>query len=125
MDSTSNPVRMGRFFLDAESIGLAALIIVAVANELVISHPHGETPAHLALLLFGGPLLYVALQLGYLKLALGAASPARAIALPALLAGGFLALVLPAWASLMLLAATLTALVAAVLREDRVTRPAR
>lgn len=118
IETTSNPILAGRLTLEGESIVLASLIAVAVGNELVIVHPHGDTPLRLSLLLYGGPLLYLAVQTGYQTLVLRTPSRTRPIAMGVLVLAGGLSLLLPPWASLALVAAILTALVGAVLRES-------
>jgi len=55
----ADPGRMGAYFHYLHVLIVAGLIVVAVASELVIAHPHGEAaPATLAVLL-GGPALYL------------------------------------------------------------------
>jgi low temperature requirement protein LtrA len=124
--TTSNPILAGRLTLEGESIVLASLIAVAVSNELVIVHPYGDTSPRLSLLLFGGPLLYLAVQTGYEILVLRRRSSTRPIAMGVLVLASGLSLLLPPWASLALVAAILSALVVAVLRESSVidTTPA-
>jgi low temperature requirement protein LtrA len=43
---------------------VAAMIVIAVGDELVIAQPFGRTDVRLALLVFGGPFLYLAVQTG-------------------------------------------------------------
>jgi low temperature requirement protein LtrA len=66
VDETRDPVRASRFAVNALMVMVAGLIAVAVANETVIAHPHGNTSIALSLLLAGGPILLLAAQGWYL-----------------------------------------------------------
>jgi hypothetical protein len=41
LEETSDPIRAGRYAVNALMVMVAGLIAVAVANEEVIAHPHG------------------------------------------------------------------------------------
>jgi low temperature requirement protein LtrA len=103
---------------------LAGLIALAVGNEFVIAHPGGDTTTAASLLLFGGPLLYLLLQTGYLHFVTKVRSTARLAAVPVLVAGAVVSQALPPFGALVLLAVLLAALVAAVLVENRRGVPA-
>jgi len=60
--TTSDPLRAARLAVNTQVIIFASLIAMAVANELAITDPTGETSSALSLLMFGGPLLYLAVQ---------------------------------------------------------------
>lgn len=60
LDRTPDPIRAARLGLNGTYLTLAALVAVAVGNELVIARPDSEGSLALSLLLFGGALLYVA-----------------------------------------------------------------
>jgi low temperature requirement protein LtrA len=118
VEATNDPILASRLTLAGESAVVAGLIAVSIGNELVIAHPHQTTTATLALLIFGGGLVYVVVQTVQLWLVVGKPSPARLSGVAALAASGTAALVLPAFASLALATAVLTLLVLAVLREN-------
>jgi low temperature requirement protein LtrA len=124
VEATTDPILSGRLALSGESVILAGLIALAVGNELVILHPYGSTPLRLALLLFGGPLLYLLMQTGYLWSVTHDLSRARAAGIVVLIGGGGLALVIAPFAALVLVAAILAGLVVAVLFENRAAQPA-
>jgi low temperature requirement protein LtrA len=104
------------------AVMLVAVFGVWAYTTFAIVHPHGETTVSLSLLLFGGPLLYLALQTGYLRVVTHTPSQARPVGLSVLVAAGGISRFLPPFASLALVAAILTALVVAVLRENRTPR---
>ncbi|MEU9064910.1 low temperature requirement protein A [Streptomyces sp. NPDC048430] len=58
--TTTDPVRSVRLGVNSAYVVLAALVALAVGSELVIAHPLGHGSLTLALLLFGGPALYLA-----------------------------------------------------------------
>lgn len=61
-EETSNPIQISRYAVNVLIMMVAGLIIIAVANDLVISHPYEHTSITLALPLFGGPILYLLAQ---------------------------------------------------------------
>ena len=69
--SASDPLRTARLAVKTQILVLASLICLAVANELAIDDPTGHTSPGLGLFLFGGPMLYVAVQHWYLWAATG------------------------------------------------------
>jgi low temperature requirement protein LtrA len=66
LEKTSDPIRTSRYAVNALMVMVAGLIAVAVANEMVIMHPHGTPSFVLSLLLGGGPMLFLAAQGWYL-----------------------------------------------------------
>ncbi|MGS2619734.1 low temperature requirement protein A [Micromonospora sp. LZ34] len=66
VEATRDPVRATRMAGNVLTVIVAGLIAVAVANEMVIAHPHGQPSAVLSLLLFGGPICFVLAQGRYL-----------------------------------------------------------
>jgi low temperature requirement protein LtrA len=65
---TKDPIRATRFAVNANTVIIAGLIAVAVANRLVILRPSEDISASLSLLLAGGPILFLAAQGWYLWL---------------------------------------------------------
>ncbi|WP_341677006.1 low temperature requirement protein A [Niveibacterium sp. SC-1] len=55
----ADPGRMGAYFHYLHVLIVAGLIVVAVASELVIAHPHGEASVITLAVLLGGPALYL------------------------------------------------------------------
>jgi low temperature requirement protein LtrA len=53
---------------------IAGLIALAAGNALVIDHPSREATLALALMLFGGPAVFLAARLWYQRLVFGTAS---------------------------------------------------
>jgi low temperature requirement protein LtrA len=102
-------------------VSVAGLVAVAVGNELVIAHPHGQASVALSLVLFGGPLLYLLSQTVYLWAVLGTRSLPRLAALAALAVAGGLSHLLAAYAALGLVATVLLVLVVTVIQERDAT----
>lgn len=113
---TDNPSRLvgwGNYTLIAMVIGIVA---IAVGDELAIAHPHGSIDLAEAVLVFGGPAIFLLAQLGFIRQATGSAPRSRSLACLALLV---LAL---ATAPLSLLAAVIAAtavLVAVAVADSR------
>jgi low temperature requirement protein LtrA len=119
VEVTTNPLFAARRTVNGLLIVVAGLIALAVGNELVIAHPHGHTSVSLALLLFGGPLLYLFSQTWYLWAVIGIRPVRRFAGIAALVVAGSLSLLLPPFASLGLLALLLAVLIATFLRGER------
>lgn len=51
--------------MNTQSLLLAGLICLAVANESAIEHPTDDMTYALTLLMFGGPALYIATTIWY------------------------------------------------------------
>ncbi|MBO2465369.1 low temperature requirement protein A [Actinomadura violacea] len=117
--TTSDPMRSVRLAMNTAYIVQAALIALAVAGELVVAHPEGHGSPTLALLLFGGPALYLAAQAWYYRATTNSAWPQRLLAGAALAAAGITAVWLPPLASLALLDAILIGATALLTRTHR------
>lgn len=83
LDSTPDPLRAARLGLNGGYLVLAALVTLAVGNELVIAHPGSGGSATLSLLLFGGTFIYLAAQAWYLALTAGPVPRVRLLRVPA------------------------------------------
>ncbi len=88
---------------------VAAMIVIAVGDELVIAQPFGHTDLRLALLVFGGPVIYLAVQVGQAlwQRSTVVRSGTRAVALVALVVLGALSLLVPPFVAAVLAAAPL------------------
>ena len=71
VETTTDPIFAARMAMNVLLVVVAGLIALAVGNELVITHPHGQVTVTLSLLLFGGPLLYLLSQTYYLWAVIG------------------------------------------------------
>jgi low temperature requirement protein LtrA len=121
VQTTTDPVFAARRTVNGLLVSVAGLVAVAVANELVIAHPHGQASVTLSLLLFGGPLLYLLSQTVYLWAVIGIRSLPRLAGIAALLLAGGLSHLVPAYAALGLLVTLLLVLVVTVVREPNAT----
>jgi low temperature requirement protein LtrA len=121
VETTTDPILAARRTLNGLLVSVAGLVAVAVGNELVITHPHGQASVALSLLLFGGPLLYLLSQTLYLWAVIGMRSLPRLAGIAALVAAGGLSQSLPAYAALGLLVTLLLVLVVIVVRERDAT----
>jgi low temperature requirement protein LtrA len=110
VEETSDPVYASRHAVNVLLVMVAGLIAVAVANEMVIAHPHGHASAALSLLLCGGPILFLVAQGWYSWLVLQVWSRLRLIGSAALVLVGIAALAAPSYVALILVAASLTIL---------------
>jgi low temperature requirement protein LtrA len=99
-------------------IVVAGLIALAVGNELVIAHPHGDVSLSNSLLLFGGPFLYLLAQTTVLWAVARRLSSARLGGLGALVVAAGVSLLVPPFVAIVLVAAVLVLLVVTVLREN-------
>jgi low temperature requirement protein LtrA len=89
---------------------VAGLIAVAVANEMVIVHLQEHVSLALSMLLGGGPILFLAAQGWYLWMILNIRSQLHLIGGIALLLVCLATLALAAYAALILVGASITAL---------------
>ena len=107
----SRIVALGNYTLILMVIGIIA---IAVGDELAIAHPHDPTTLSSAVLIFGGPAIFLLAQLGFMRRATGRAPRSRLLACIGLVVLGF------ATAPLGLLAAVIasTAVLAAVAISD-------
>ncbi|WP_280524562.1 low temperature requirement protein A [Streptomyces coelicoflavus] len=98
-----DPVRSVRHGVNSAYLVLAALVALAVGSELAIAHPTEHGSLTVALLLFGGPVLYLATTAWFFGTTTGGAWKERLLACLALTAAGVAAVWLPPLASLALL----------------------
>ena len=107
---TRDPVRATHHAVGILMVMVAGLIATAVANEAAIARPRDQTPTVVAVLLCGGPVLFLLAQGWYLR-ALLHIRPRYHLVGGALLGGAAgIAVAIPAAAALVLVAAGLTAL---------------
>jgi low temperature requirement protein LtrA len=107
---TKDPIRATRYAVNANTVITAGLISIAVANKEVILNPWETTAPTLSLLLAGGPILFLLAQGWYLWLVPRVQPRLNGIGVIALLAIGSIALALPAYAALILVAGCLAIL---------------
>jgi low temperature requirement protein LtrA len=88
---TGDPLQAARLAVNGQVVTAAGLIVVAVGYEITIHHPLEPAPLVLALLLFGGPLLYLGLQTWYLRALTGRFSRSRLTAAAVLVIAGAVA----------------------------------
>ncbi len=110
VEETRDPVRASRHAINTLMVMVAGLIAVAVANEEVIAHPHEHASVVLAVLLCGGPMLYLLAQGWYYRYMLQIWPRMRLIGSAGLLGVGFIAMATPLYVALILVGAILTAL---------------
>ncbi|MFE3147388.1 low temperature requirement protein A [Streptomyces sp. NPDC059218] len=96
-------MRTVRLGINCAYIVLAALVAIAVGSELAIDHPTGHGSATFALLLFGGPLLYLAATAWHFHTTAHGAWAERLLGCAALTAAGIAAIWIPTLASIALL----------------------
>ncbi|MFF8717183.1 low temperature requirement protein A [Streptomyces sp. NPDC015184] len=101
--TTTDRVRSVRLGVNSAYLVLAALVALAVGSELAITHPTEHGSVTLALLLFGGPVLYLATTAWFFGTTTGGAWKERLLACLALAAASVAAVWLPPLASLALL----------------------
>jgi low temperature requirement protein LtrA len=118
VETTSKPILAGRLTMNGLGVAVAGLVALAVGSELVIEHPGGGTGPSLALLLFGGPLVYVAAQSLYLRMVTEHWSAPRLVGSAALALAGVASLDLRPAASAVVLSVSLLVIVGAVLRVN-------
>lgn len=110
VEETSDPVYASRHAVNVLLVMVAGLIAVAVTNEMVVAHPHGDASAALSLLLCGGPILFLAAQGWYLWTVLKVRPRLPLAGSAALVLVGFVTLAAPPYVALILVAASLTTL---------------
>jgi low temperature requirement protein LtrA len=108
--TATDPLRVARIAVNSQLVVLAGLITLAVGVELTIDDPAAGSGTALSLLLFGGPVLYLAAQGWYLKALTSRTSRIRVAGVGTLVIAGLLSPALPAVASLSVVAAVLLAL---------------
>ena len=94
--ATGDPLRAARLAVNGQVVTAAGLIVLAVGYETAIHEPLAPAGLTLTLLLFGGPLLYLGLQIWYLHALTGRFSRARLIGACALVVAGLATWPLPA-----------------------------
>jgi low temperature requirement protein LtrA len=118
VDRTSNPILAARLAMNGEVVVVAGLIALAVVNDVVIAHPDKALSPLVAVLMSGGALAYLLVQIWYLRFVTGRYPRSRMFAAAALLATGAAAPMLPAVVALGLLALVLGVLWIVVAREQ-------
>lgn len=101
--TTTDPVRSVRLGVNSAYVVLGGLVALAVGSELVIAHPLGHGSVSLALLLFGGPALYLAATGWFFRTTAHGAWTERLLACAACIVAGIAAVWLPPLASLAIL----------------------
>lgn len=114
--TTQDPMRSARLGIFTECVGVAGLVSIAVANESAIVHPHAPMTGLLALLMFGGVLLYLTADAWYLKIVTGVWSRLRLGFLGVLLFTALVAQTVETGTALMVLTAELVLFVVALRR---------
>ncbi|MEV8047255.1 low temperature requirement protein A [Streptomyces griseoluteus] len=117
--STTDRLRAVRLGGNSAYLVLAALVALAVGSELAIAHPTGHGSVTLALLLFGGPALYLATTGWFYYVTAQGAWTERFIATALLVVVGVAAIWLPPLASLALLDAILLVTAAVLAHAHR------
>lgn len=112
----SRIVGLGNYTLILMVIGIVA---IAVGDELAIAHPHDPNTLSTAVLVFGGPAIFLVAQLGFMRRVTGRVPRSRILACIALVALAF------ATAPFNLLIAVIaaTAVLVAVAIDDTRTEP--
>lgn len=119
VEETTNPILASRHAINALMAMVAGLVAAAVANEEVIAHPWDTTSIELALLLAGGPMLFLMAQGLYLRVVTTVRSKLHWIACVSLAAAGIIALTVPAYLALTLVSLTLAAIAVADIQRCR------
>ncbi|MGW2240128.1 low temperature requirement protein A, partial [Streptomyces sp. NPDC001759] len=122
-ERTEDPMRAGRSGVISLMISVAGLIAVAVADERVIAHPLEHTGATTSLLLFGGPILFIATQTWHGATLFDDLHWSRLLALSALVVAGLATPMAPAYLAAVVAAVIVVAL--AAFEEHRPTGDAR
>jgi low temperature requirement protein LtrA len=116
--STGDPIRAARMAMNGLLVAVAGLIVLAVGHETVIHHPGGGTTTPLALLLFGGPVLYILTQAWALRELGNPGGLPRIVAAGVLVVAGVVSVaVLPPLGASLLMAVILSVLVAVAVRR--------
>jgi low temperature requirement protein LtrA len=110
VEETGDPIRATRLAGNALTVMVAGLITVAVANKEVITHPNEHMSVAVALLLFGGPVLFLLAEGWYLWAVPHVWPRLRLIGSAALVLVGFASWMAPSYVALILAAASLTTL---------------
>jgi low temperature requirement protein LtrA len=111
----SRIVGLGNYALIVMVVGIVA---IAVGDELAIAHPHGPNTAATAVLIFGGPALFLLAQLGFMRRATGSLQRPRVVACLALAALAILTAPLSLLAAVVASSAILVAVAIADTRAE-------
>ncbi|MER8232459.1 low temperature requirement protein A [Streptomyces sp. NPDC094049] len=117
--TTPDPVRALRLGVNSVYLVMAALVALAVGSELAIAHPTGHGSTTIALLLFGGPALYLVTTAWYFRTTAGGAWTERLAGAAVLVVVGVAAVRLPPLASVVLLDVVLLTTAAVLVRAHR------
>jgi low temperature requirement protein LtrA len=110
VEETGDPIRATRLAGNALTVMVAGLITVAVANKEVITHPNERMSVAVALLLFGGPVLFLLAEGWYLWAVPHVWPRLRLIGSAALVLVGFASWTAPSYIALILAGVTLATL---------------
>jgi low temperature requirement protein LtrA len=110
LKGTTDPILISRHAVSSLMILVAGLIVLAVANEEVLAHPHGHTSIKLSLLLAGGPVLFLAAQGWYLWAGLKVQPRLHMIGAGVLLPVGLATQAVPPFIALLLVSSCLATL---------------
>lgn len=131
VSSTKDRVYASRMAGNGLLVLIAGLIALAAGNALVIDHPTRDSTLAVALLLFGGPFLFLLTQARYLRLIFGTAPRSHLVAIAGLAAVTGAALPAPALVTAVAVVVVFSALVAVEHvkssdqpRSDKSTTPA-
>lgn len=124
LEETRNPIRAAMLTINSLPVMMLGLILLAVASEQVITHPYGHGSSPLNLLLFGGPLLVIGVQVFYQWKVTRQWPRGRLLTCLALLVAGWVTVSAPPLVSLVLAGAVTGAFVLLDLQEDRHTERA-
>jgi low temperature requirement protein LtrA len=102
VEETRDPIRASRYAVNVMMVTVAGLIAVAVANEMIITHPQGPNTIGLSLLLFGGPIIFLAAQGWYLWAMLHVSPRMQLVGGAVLALTGCAALLTPSFVALIL-----------------------
>jgi low temperature requirement protein LtrA len=95
LKSSTDPTRTAVRAFNALFVTVAAMIIMAVGDEIVIAHPHGRTSMTTVLLLYTGPVLYLGFQAWQARHAKGRVLVSRFIGIVALVTFACLSVLVP------------------------------
>lgn len=111
IDETRDPVRASRHAVNVLMMMVAGLIAMAVANELVISHPLEHASTVVSALLYGGPILFLLAQGWYYRFVLQVWPRLHLIGSATLFVVSLVTLATPQYVALILVGVCLTILV--------------
>ena len=112
----SRIVGLGNYCLVFMVIGIVA---IAVGDELAMAHPHDPSTLNTAILIFGGPMIFLLSQLAFMRRATGTAPRPRILGCLALLVLGIATAPLSLLWAVIAASAVLTAVAIADTRSDQ------